>query len=108
MAKTRNKKPEKPRKPVRAKPRGKRASLPRSYLTVSQAADQLQMTPGGVYAAIRRGDLPAKRIAGRIAVARADVRAFHHAKLEWLRLSDPNRPLTDEEFLQRLWDSDPD
>jgi hypothetical protein len=99
---------KKPGKQIPAKRRAKRNALPRSMLTVAQAAERLQMPPGGVYAAIRLGDLAAPQIAGRIGVARSAVREFERAKLEWLRLSDPNRPLTDEEFVQRLWDSDPD
>lgn len=77
-------------------------------LTVRQAAELIGMTPGGIYGVIKRGDVPSKRIDGLITVRRADIRAYQRAVIEWMKQNDPNRPLTDEEFIQRLWDSDPD
>jgi excisionase family DNA binding protein len=80
----------------------------KTLLSVREAADLLQMTPSGVYAAIKRGDIPAKRTNGRLTVKRADVRRYERELVRFLNESDPNRPLTDDEFLQCLWDSDPD
>jgi hypothetical protein len=90
----------------------RRATKPRRrfppILSVREAAELIIMTPGGVYAAIKRGDLAGKRVDGRWQVARADAREYLRKRIEFYRKTDPNRPLTDEEFMQQLWDSDPD
>ena len=77
-------------------------------MSVRQAAEMLVMTTGGVYHALRAGRLPGKRVNGRWTVARVDVREFERAREEFLRKSDPSYVMTDEEFIQMLWDNDPD
>jgi hypothetical protein len=107
MARRKTKRVKRKSKPKRtAKP--KRPALPRGILTVAEAAEVMWMTPGGVYSAIRRGDVPAKRIDGLWTIARVDAKKHLKDKIEWFKRTDPNRPLTEQEFLQRLWDSDPD
>jgi excisionase family DNA binding protein len=75
-------------------------------MSVTQAARFMKMTRQGIYQAIRRGSLPGKKVKDRWIVARADLEAWKRANKEAAR--PKNRRLTDEEFLQRLWDSDPD
>lgn len=79
-------------------------------LKVSEAARVTGYTAAGLYAAIRRGDLPAKTIDGTIHISKPDVQAYRRRFIELMTApkKDPNRPLTDEEFLQQLWDNDPD
>ena len=90
------------------KPKAK-AKLPKGMVSVAQAAELMKMTRQGVYATINRGELKAKRTDGRMLIARADITA-HQKWLEELY----NRPkvseihVSDEEFLRRMWDSDPD
>lgn len=90
MAKTRTKKPTK------------------QTLSVAEAAELLGMTTQGIYAAIKRGDIPVTRGPKRMTVKRAHVLRFRREMDAWLAPQPKNRVLTDEEFLQRLWDSDPD
>jgi hypothetical protein len=91
-----------------AKTRIRKKRPVKQTLSVAEAAKLVHMTPGGIYAAIKRGDLVATRGPARITVKRAHVLKFRRDMDEALRRMDKNRPLTDEEFLQRLWDSDPD
>ena len=56
----------------------------------------------------KRGDIPVTRGPKRMTVKRAHVLRFRREMDEWLKPQPKNRVLTDEEFLQRLWDSDPD
>ena len=91
-----------------AKTRTQKKAPTKHTLSVAEAAKLVHMTPGGIYAAIKRGDLVATRGPERITVKRAHVLKFRRDMDEALKPIDKNRPLTDEEFLQRLWDSDPD
>jgi excisionase family DNA binding protein len=50
-------------------------------LTVAQVAEQLKMTPDGVYKLIRRGKLPAQRVSARNTLVRADDLAEYVASL---------------------------
>ena len=71
----------------------------------------MQMTPGGVYAAIRDQRLPAHRDKhGRVTVRRRDAEQFLRAKLAWLDKTArfARGELTEDEWLQRMWDNDPD
>ena len=92
--------------------RRRRPRLPASELTVAQAAKLIGMTPNGVYTAIKARRIPASKVRGQIVVARADAREYRRKTIAWyreaLKARNPNRKLTDEEFLQRLWDNDPD
>lgn len=75
-------------------------------ISVREAAKLVRMSPQGIYVAIKRGDIPATRIDGRIMVAREDVKA-HRRRLDELMKPKP-KVLSDEEFLRELWESDPD
>jgi len=83
-------------------------------LTVNQAAGVMMMTPGGVYTAIRDARLPAKRTkeGGRVRwiVQRSDAERFLREKIAWFKAEERRKSgkLTDEEFIQRMWDNDPD
>jgi excisionase family DNA binding protein len=82
-------------------------------MTAREAARVMKITPGGIYAAIKRGRLPSsKKVKDRWVVTRADLDAWKRQINEWAKemrkAARKNRRLTDEEFLQRLWDSDPD
>ena len=77
-------------------------------LKVRAAAKLIGMTPAGVYVAIKRGDIASKLVDGKIHVPRDSAMAHRRRMRELMKPKDPNRPLTDEEFLQALWDSDPD
>jgi hypothetical protein len=81
-----------------------------SRLTVAEAARAVKMTPMGIYQAIWRGALRARRVKGLVTVTRADLKAYRAAIRAAMReAKKPKRTrLTDEEFLQRLWDTDPD
>jgi len=80
---------------------------PSKKLTVAQAAKLLGMTRQGVYLAIKHQRLVASRTGGQISIDRASVREYRRWQREALRPAKP-RKLTDAEFLQHLWDSDPD
>ncbi len=82
---------------------------PPKMITVSQAAKLIHMTTGGIYAAIKRGDIPATRKPGQqIMVKRADVKEHRRRFLEFLRQSKKPKVLTEEEFIRQLWENDPD
>lgn len=87
-----------------------RAGKPRTTtVTVAEAARRLDMTTGGVYSAIRAGRLPADRESGRWRIERKDVTAFKRARDRFFReAARPPRPLTDAEFIRKLWEDDPD
>lgn len=84
--------------------------LPKTLVTVAQAAKILKITPSGVYAALKRGDIPVKRREPQIILERKHVRAYRQRFLDWLKNYERIKAgrLTEQEFLQRLWDSDPD
>ena len=92
-------------------PRSRSAKKPtrtQQTLSVAEAAKLVAMTPQGIYAAIKRGDLRATRGRERITVRRDHVLRYRALMDEATKPRPKNQPLTDEEFLQRLWDSDPD
>ena len=99
--------------PKKPKPKAKP-----KLLTVKQAADVMMMTPGGVYAAILDNRLPATRTKEgrrvRVRVLKSDAQKFLRDKIAWYKAEAARQErlrtgkLTDEEFIQRMWDNDPD
>jgi hypothetical protein len=87
----------------------KKKKLPKGWITVRQAAALLNMTTGGVYAGIKKGQFGKRRyVDGLSTLKRADVLAYKRFIIQWLKDTDPNRKITDAEFVRRLWASDPD
>ena len=83
----------------------------KQLLTVAEAAVIVQMTTGGVYAAIRDQRLPARRNRkGRIEIKRSDAERFIREKIEWWERTErwKRGEFTDEEWYQRMVDNDPD
>jgi hypothetical protein len=87
-------------------------------MTVSDAAEYLNMTPSGVLAAVKRGQglsvppypwsLTCKRIDGRVFIPRDQVRAYHKTRMDFYFPKPKTQKQLDDEFLQRMWDNDPD
>jgi hypothetical protein len=77
---------------------------------VREAADYLNMTTGGVYQAVKRGDITAIPKTKPKRLVRATVIAHLENTLEYLAYMERKKTgrLTDDEFIQALWDSDPD
>ncbi|HSN30888.1 MAG TPA: hypothetical protein VLT45_31585 [Kofleriaceae bacterium] len=73
-------------------------------ISIAVAAGRYRYTTAGLYAAIKRGDLQAKRVDGRWTTTPADMKAFIKA------MTPVPQPevLTDEEFIRRMWENDPD
>lgn len=92
---------KKQRKKMKIKP-------PTGTMTVPDAAEFLYMTPSGVGSAIKRGDLTATRIGGRVFVSRDTVKAFHKRRMDFYFPKPKTQKQLDEEFIQRMWDNDPD
>jgi hypothetical protein len=91
--------------------RRKKQAPKQAILTVAEAAVIMQMTTAGVYAAIRDQRLPARRNRkGRIEVKRKDAERFIREKIEWWERTErwKRGELTDDEWVQRMWDNDPD
>ncbi|MDX2091167.1 MAG: hypothetical protein SFX73_25130 [Kofleriaceae bacterium] len=91
---------------AKTKPRTK--ARIKQTLTITEAAQLVGMTSGGIRAAIARGDIPVNRAAKPFSVQRAHVLRFRREMDEARKPTPKNRVLTDEEFIQALWDSDPD
>ncbi len=85
-----------------AKAKKKKPANPR--ISIREAAGRFRYTTAGLYSAIKRGDLPAKVVDGRLTTTSADMKAFIKA------MTPPPRPevLSDEEFIRRMWENDPD
>jgi hypothetical protein len=68
------------------------------------------VTTQAIYNWIKRGELKVTRVDGRYVATRKAVRDTEcFIEGQWAKWSRPkDRPLTDDEFLQALWDSDPD
>lgn len=79
-------------------------------ITVAQAAKLLKMTTSGVYAAIKKKAIEAKRTKAGVIVSRASAKQYRADTLKYFRDADRRKAgkLTDEEFLQQMWDNDPD
>ncbi len=91
-----------PRKP---KQRGSR------IVTVAQAAKTIGASTGTVYNWLRLGHVPFQldergRKIMRYADLKKHVAKLRHEYREWQRIKAGK--LTDEEFIQRMWDNDPD
>lgn len=90
--------------------RKKTLKLPKGLVTVAQGAKVLGYTTSGIYAAILRGDIPVKRRSPQIILERKQLHAYRQRIIDYWkereRIKSGN--LTEEEFLQALWDSDPD
>lgn len=82
---------------------------PKGLVSAREASEILKMTPTGVYAAIKRGEFPVTKIDGQIFLSRRDVMEGLQERIDFYTRPKPDpMNLTDDEFLQRLWDSDPD
>jgi excisionase family DNA binding protein len=55
--------------------------LHRHVLTVEQAADLLQLSPDTLYAMLRRGEVPGKKLGGQWRIPRAPFMDWLHAGL---------------------------
>lgn len=55
-------------------------SLSEAWLSVNEMAEMLQITPGGVYALVRKQRIPATRIGRRVIIPRAALQAWMDAK----------------------------
>jgi len=95
----------------------KKNDAPKGYMSVPAAAEFLNMTEGGVHAAIKRRergqepskwDLAAKRVGKRVFIARDEVRRFHKVRMDFYFPKPKTQKQLDDEFLQRMWDNDPD
>ena len=88
----------------------KRLKLPKGLLTVPQAAALIGMTPGGMYQLIQRGELAVKRRKPQIIVEAKAARAYRKSVIDYFKNKARIAAgrLTDEEFIQRMWDNDPD
>ena len=84
--------------------------LPKGYISVPAAARSIRYTSQGIYAAIKRGDISSLRKGRRVWVRGAEVREYRRKIEQWFRDQARIRAgrLTDEEFIQRMWDNDPD
>lgn len=78
-----------------------KAKLP---ISISEAARRFRYTTAGLYSAIKRGALEAKKLGGQWTTTSADMKAFIKA------MTPPPKPevLSDEEFIRRMWENDPD
>jgi excisionase family DNA binding protein len=86
----------------------KRAPVPKGLVTVAQAAELLKVQHPGVYAAIKRGEFRAVK-RNPILLSRAEVMEGRRQRIEFYTKPKPDPlNLTDEEFLRRMWESDPD
>jgi hypothetical protein len=82
---------------------------PRGLVSAREASEILKMTTSGVYTAIKRGEFPVTKVDGQIFLSRRDVMEGLQERIEFYSRPKPDpMNLTDDEFLQRLWDSDPD
>ena len=94
-------------------PRAKR-KLAAGKITAADAAKVLHITTSGVYAALKRGDIKGGRTKdGKRVVVwidRQSAKDYRAATLKWLKDSARIKAgrLTDAEFIQRMWDNDPD
>ncbi len=82
----------------------KRPYDPVTRISIAEAAGRYRYTTAGLYAAIKRGALRAKQVGGRWTTTSADMKAFIKA------MTPPPKPerLSDEEFIRRMWENDPD
>lgn len=73
-------------------------------ISIAEAAGRYRYTTAGLYAAIKRGALVAKIVDGRWTTTPADMKAFIKA------MTPVPQPevLSDEEFIRRMWENDPD
>ncbi len=99
-----------PKRNTRKPPAKRKArKVPAGMVTAPQASELLSMTTSGVYGAIKRGEFPVTRHDGRILLSRADVMEGRRKRIEFYNRPKPDpRNLSDDEFLRRLWESDPD
>lgn len=96
---------------AKKKPATKRRvkKVPKGLVTARQASELLKMTPAGVYTAIKRGEFPVTKVDGQIFLSRRDVMEGRQERIDFYNRPKPDPlNLTDEEFLRRLWESDPD
>jgi excisionase family DNA binding protein len=78
-------------------------------VTVARASELLTLTRQAVYAAIKRGEFAARRHGGRVFVSRADVMTGRRERIAFYNQAKRGAgPLSDDEFVRRLWESDPD
>jgi hypothetical protein len=84
-----------------AKPRTR---PPDPRISIAQAAGRFRYTTAGLYAAIKRGDLRARIVGGRWTTTSADMKAFVKA----MKPAPRPEKLSDEEFIRRMWENDPD
>lgn len=89
---------------MKAKKKLKPAEKAKLPISIYEAAGRFRYTTAGLYAAIKRGALKAKKIGGRWTTTSADMKAFIKA------MTPPPKPevLSDEEFIRRMWENDPD
>ena len=89
---------------MKAKPKKTAKEKAKLPISIAVAAGRFRYTTAGLYAAINRGALKAKRIGGRWTTTSADMKAFIKA------MTPPPKPevLSDEEFIRRMWENDPD
>ena len=73
-------------------------------ISIAEAAGRYRYTTAGLYAAIKRGALQAKMVDGRWTTTSADMKAFVKAMTP---VPQPEK-LSDEEFIRRMWENDPD
>jgi len=82
----------------------------RGRLTVADAAELLGSSRQMIYGWIKRGHVPARREGRLLILQYADLKAYldvlRRAHLEAERIKAGR--LTDEEFMQRMFDNDPD
>lgn len=107
MPRKRKKTPAK-KKARKEKPRRQKVKVPVGMMTVPDAADFLYMTQSGVGNALKRGDVTGKKIGRRVFVSRETVKAFHKRRMDFYFPKPKTQKQLDEEFLQRLWENDPD
>ncbi len=94
---------------TKTKGKAKRKKVPAGLVTARQASELLKMTPAGVYTAIKRGEFPVTKVDGQIYLSRRDVMEGRQERIDFYNRPKPDPlNLTDEEFLRRLWESDPD
>ena len=86
------------------KAKTKKADKAHQRISIYEAAGRFRYTTAGLYAAIKRGALKAKVVGGRLTTTSADMKAFIKA------MTPPPKPevLSDEEFIRRMWENDPD
>jgi len=89
---------------VKAKTKADRKKKLHQRISIREAAGRYRYTPAGLYLAIKRGALKAKVVGGRLTTTPFDMKAFIKA------MTPVPQPevLTDEEFIRRMWENDPD